>query len=135
LKVTSLMPNFLRIMEWNASGLLQHKEELQAILSTENIDICLISETHSTSESHVQFRICVIYHTIHPANTARGGSSVMIRDTIKHYEVEKCSTRNIQATSVTIVTTKQTHCKCNILSLALQYLHRSVLRTLPEIKW
>jgi hypothetical protein len=46
LKLTSLMPNFLRIMEWNANGLLQHKDELQAILSTENIDICLISETN-----------------------------------------------------------------------------------------
>jgi hypothetical protein len=33
------MSNFLRIMEWNANGLLQRKDELKAILSTENIDI------------------------------------------------------------------------------------------------
>jgi hypothetical protein len=98
------MSNFLRIMQLNANGLLQHKDELQAILSTENIDICLISEIHFTSESHIKFRNFVIYHIIHPANTARGGSSVMIRDTIKHYEEEKCSTRDIQASSLTIVT-------------------------------
>jgi hypothetical protein len=40
---------------------------------------------------------------------ARGGSAVIIRDTIKHYEEEKCATHDIQAaTSVTTVTTKQT---------------------------
>jgi hypothetical protein len=42
------MPSFLGIMEGNANGLLQHKDELQAILSTENIDICVISEPHFT---------------------------------------------------------------------------------------
>ena len=95
-------------MEWNANGLLQHKDELQAILSTQNIDICLISETHFTSESYIKFRNFTTYHTIHPANTARGGSAVIIRDNIKHYEEEKWATVDIQATSVTIVTTKRT---------------------------
>jgi hypothetical protein len=95
-------------MEWNANGLLQHKDELQAILSSENIDICLISKTHFTSESHIKFQNYVIYHTVHSANMARGGIAVIIRDTIKHYEEEKRATRDIKATSVTIVTTKQT---------------------------
>jgi hypothetical protein len=76
-------------MEWNANGLLEHKNGLQAVLSTENIDICLISETHFTSESQIKFRNYVKYHTIHLANTARGRSAVVIRDTIKHYEEEK----------------------------------------------
>jgi hypothetical protein len=71
LEANITMPNFLHNMEWNANGLLQHKDELKAVLCTENIDICLISETHFTSESHIKFRNCVIYHTIHPANTAR----------------------------------------------------------------
>ena len=44
------MANNLRIMEWNANGLLKHKDELQTILNIENIDVCLISETHFTTQ-------------------------------------------------------------------------------------
>jgi hypothetical protein len=36
----SLMANSLRIMEWNANGILRHQHELELILSTENTDIC-----------------------------------------------------------------------------------------------
>jgi hypothetical protein len=44
----SLMANSQSIMEWNANRLLWHQHELQVILSTENIDTCLISETYFT---------------------------------------------------------------------------------------
>jgi hypothetical protein len=46
------------------------------------------------------------YHTIHPANMARGGSDVIIRY-VKHFEEEKYVTCNIQATIVTVETSKQ----------------------------
>ena len=97
----------LRIMEWNANGLLQHQHELQVILCSENIDICLISETHLTKESFIRFKNYSTYHSIHPANTARGGSAVIIKNNIKHFEEEKYVTYDIQATVVTIETTKQ----------------------------
>lgn len=41
----------LKIMAWNANGLLQHQQELQLVLDTNNIDVCLIFETHFTTES------------------------------------------------------------------------------------
>jgi hypothetical protein len=47
----SLMANALRIMEWNANGQLRHQNELEVILSTENTDICLISESHFTKKN------------------------------------------------------------------------------------
>jgi exonuclease III len=93
-------------MEWNANGLLWHQHELEVILSTENIDICLISETHFTKESFIRFKNYITYHTIHPANMARGGSTVIIRNNIKHFEEEKYVTRDIQATIVTVETSK-----------------------------
>jgi hypothetical protein len=65
-----LTANSLRIIEWNANRLLWHQCELQVILSTENIDICLISETHFTKESFVTFKNYITYHTIHLANVA-----------------------------------------------------------------
>lgn len=73
-------------MEWNANGLLQHQQELQAILDIENIDICLISETHFTRESFIKFKGYKVYHTIHPGNTAKGGSAIVIKDSIKHHQ-------------------------------------------------
>lgn len=41
-------------------------------LDTLKIDICLISETHFTSESYIQLKGYKVYHTVHPFNTARG---------------------------------------------------------------
>jgi hypothetical protein len=63
------MTNSLRILECNANALLQHQHELQAILCTENIDVCLIAETHFTKESFITFPTYTTYHAIHPANT------------------------------------------------------------------
>jgi GTP-sensing pleiotropic transcriptional regulator CodY len=96
------MANSLGKMEWNANGLLQHQHELEVVLSTENIDICLISERNFTIESFIRFKNYITYHTIHPANTARGVSAVIIRNNIKHFEEEKYVTHDIQATIVTI---------------------------------
>jgi exonuclease III len=94
-------------MKWNANGLQHHQHEPEVILSTENIDICLTSETHFTKEYFIRFKNYITYHTIHPANTARGGSAVRIRNNIKHFEEEKYVTCGIQATIVTVETSKQ----------------------------
>jgi exonuclease III len=94
-------------MEWNENRLLGCQHELQVILSTENIDICLISETHFTKESFIGFKNYITYHTIHPANTARGGSAIIIRNNNKHFEEGKYITCDIQATIVTTETSKQ----------------------------
>jgi GTP-sensing pleiotropic transcriptional regulator CodY len=102
-------------MKWNANRLLLCQDELEVILSTENIDICLISEMHFAKEYFIRFKNYITYHTIHPANTARGGSPVIIRNNIKHFEEEKYVTQDIQAAIVTFETSKQTHSKCNLL--------------------
>lgn len=84
-------------MKYNTNGLLKDKNELQAILSTENINICLTSETNFTNESHIKLRNCVIYeyHAIHPCKKAQCGNAIIIRDNIKHYEEEKFATQYI----------------------------------------
>jgi hypothetical protein len=84
-----------------------HEHKLQVIVCTENIDIYLIAETHFTKESFIRFQTYTTYHVIHPANTARGGSAIIIKNNIKHFEEEKYVTRDIQATIVTVKTSKQ----------------------------
>jgi len=39
------MVKFLRIAQWNANGLAQHKGEVQLFLQQNKIDILLVSET------------------------------------------------------------------------------------------
>jgi GTP-sensing pleiotropic transcriptional regulator CodY len=56
---------------------------------------------------------------MHPANMARGGSAVIIKNNIKHFEEEKYVTRDIQATIVADETSKETHSKCNLLSTTI----------------
>ncbi len=98
------MANNLRILCWNANGLMQHQQELQVVLDTEKIDVCLITETHFTRQSIVKFKNYQIYHTIHPENTAKGGSAVIIRNSIHHYEELKYESEEIQATAVNVKT-------------------------------
>jgi hypothetical protein len=82
-------------MAWNAKGLLQHQQELQAVLDTEKVDVCLVSE-----QSYIKFRGYKIYHTIHSENSVRGESAVIINENIHHHEETKYETEGIQATAV-----------------------------------
>lgn len=98
------MAKQLRILEWNANGLLQHQQELQAVLNIEKIDICLIAETHFTRESYIKIKGFKVYHTIHPDNAAKGGSAIIIKESISHHQEMSYQTEQIQATSVNIKT-------------------------------
>ena len=66
-------------MSWNANGLLNHQQELQAILEINKIDVCLISETHFTKQSFIKFRGYKIYHKTHHKNAARSGSVINLK--------------------------------------------------------
>lgn len=98
------MASHLRIMEWNANGLLNHQQELQAVLDIDNVDVCLIAETHFTNQSFIKFKGYKVYHTIHPDNDAKGGSAVIIKDNILHHVEIEYRTEEIQATAVSIKT-------------------------------
>lgn len=94
----------IRIAAWNANGIQQNQNEIQLFLDMQKIDICLISETHLTKQSYIQFKGYKTYHTIHPQNSARGGSAVIVKENIIHYEQTKYETEEIQATAVKVIT-------------------------------
>lgn len=97
----------LRIATWNANGLLKRREEIQIFLNTQKIDVCLISETHFTKQNYLNIRGYKLYHTIHPQNQARGGSAILIKENINHYEEQHLQNEEIQLTIVGIKSTKQ----------------------------
>lgn len=80
-----------KIVIWNANGLHQRVKELKTFLYEQDIDIMIISETHFTDKHYVCIPKYRLYHTKHPDNKARGGTAIIIRDTIKHYERNKFS--------------------------------------------
>lgn len=96
----------LKIMAWNCNGLLKHQNELQVILDMERIDVCLVSETHFTKQCYIKFKGYKIYHALHPDNTARGGSAVIIRDNTDHYEELTYEEKDIQAVAICLKTRK-----------------------------
>lgn len=99
--------NYLRIATWNANGLVNKIHELEVFLREEKIDICLISETHFTKQSYVRVKGYTTYHSTHPSNKARGGSAVIIKDSVKHTEDIKIDIESMQVTTVCV----QTKCK------------------------
>jgi hypothetical protein len=96
------MATFLQLALWNANGLAQHALELQTFLASRNIHIMLLSETHFTQNSYLRIPHYTIYHTIHPAGTTRGGTAVIIQNTIKHHPLPNYSRDYLQATSVSV---------------------------------
>lgn len=92
----------IRIAEWNANGLTNHKTELIHFLQDNKIDLLLISETHFTERTVFRIPNYKIYHTNHPDGTAHGGAAVVIRNTIPHHELPAHQTNKIQAAIIQI---------------------------------
>ena len=89
----------MRIALWNANGLAQHKFELELFLKQQQIDVMLISETHFTEKNYLKIHGYNFYHTQHSSGKAHGGTGIIIKSSIKHYELPSFY---LQATSVAI---------------------------------
>lgn len=90
----------LKIALWNANGLAQHKAEVQAFLTEHNIDIMLITETHFTKRNYFRINGYSFYDTKHPDAKAHGGTAVLIKRRLKHYELMKYEEAHLQATNI-----------------------------------
>lgn len=95
--------NELKIVQWNANGVSQHKLEIETFLNRHSIDIMLISETHLTSKNNFKIYGYKIYDTKHPEDKSRGGTAILIKNRIRHYQLDSISEKNIQATSIAVI--------------------------------
>lgn len=92
----------LRIAIWNANGVSNHKNEIEIFLSSNFIDILLISETHLTTKSYFKISGYDIVNANHPNNSARGGSAVIIKSNIKYETMQEIKLPYLQAAGVKI---------------------------------
>lgn len=93
---------FINIAIWNANGLAQRILELKYFLIEKDIDVMLISETHFTQKNYIKIPNYTVYNTNHPDQKAHGGTAIIIKTKIKHYELNKISEVYLQATNITI---------------------------------
>jgi hypothetical protein len=85
------MAKFLQLALWNANRLTQHTEELKTFTSIHDIDVMLISEPNFTEKIYLKLPNYTVYHTNHPAETARGGTAIIIKNSIKHHQLNNYS--------------------------------------------
>ena len=62
----------------------------------------LISETHFTDKKYLKIHGYNFYHTQHPSGKADGGTGIIIKSSIKHYELPSFQKDYLQATNVAI---------------------------------
>jgi hypothetical protein len=67
-----------------------------------NLLTTVLSETRFTEKSYLKLPIYAVYHTNHPAGNARGGTAIIIKNTIKHHQLNNYSQDFLQATSVSM---------------------------------
>lgn len=94
--------HMLRILTWNANGLLRRKIELLHYMEEEKIDIALISETHLNSRHCIKFRGYQLYTSHHPNDASHGGSAILIRNNLRHNELPNYTSPQLQATCISI---------------------------------
>lgn len=99
--------NKLKIVTWNANGILAKLTTFEVLLNSQDVDICLLSETHLTNKNSLNLENYKVYNAFCPGNSARGGSSLIIKNTIEHFEIGKIETIDIQMSIVQLSSLKQ----------------------------
>jgi len=98
------MERKLKLTIWNANELAKHSLEVKAFILSHNMDILLVFETHFINKSYLRIPVYTLYHTMHTDGEAHGGTAIIIRSSIKHYEIDKHQSDILQATNVMMET-------------------------------
>jgi len=80
----------LKLAIWNVNGLLAKQTlEVKAFILSQDIDILFVSKTHFTNKSNLRILKYTLFHIMHPDGKIHGGTALIIRNSIKHYKIDK----------------------------------------------
>ena len=96
----------LKIMQWNAEGVIRRKPELEHILKKENIDICCIQDTHLQKDKRFRVRGYQCFRTDREDDKRKGGVLTLIRSSINAY-MSNSSTHSAENQTMIIQTTNR----------------------------
>lgn len=74
--------------------------ELRIFLLENNINIALISETHTTRDSFLRMPDCSAYCINHISGKARDESALFVNTKIRHFSIQNFNEEYIQTTTV-----------------------------------
>jgi len=94
--------NILKSLLWNANGLKQYETALLNLLLEKQIDIALITETHSKPNTKLFFPGFKIFRTDHLDKTADAGTAIKIFSKIQHQLLPSVQLPTIQSTTIQI---------------------------------
>jgi len=97
----------LKVLSWNANGIIQHKLELQAILTEHNIDKAMISESHLTPTKNIKILGYKAYQSNHPDHSAHAGSVILV--SLINSPFPQISETYLQASSILVSLNKYTN--------------------------
>lgn len=62
----------------------------------------LISETHLIKKHYFKIPTFTVYHTMHPDGTTHGGTAIIMKNNIRHHELDKYNKDFLQATTIKV---------------------------------
>jgi len=98
----SFTSNSLIILLWNYNGILNHVNELIAVLHEKRIDIALISESHLTERSKLNIPGYHLITSHHPDGTSHAGFAILIRTFIHFNSLPNTTEDYLQACAISI---------------------------------
>ena len=117
----------LKVIQWNAEGLMMKKTELEHRMNKENIDICCIQETHVQNYETFKVRGYQCFRTDSGGDRRKGGIITLIKSNINAY-MSSSSNDGAEQHTVTVNTLKRYillvnyYCPNNV-NLALHNIH------------
>jgi hypothetical protein len=75
---------------------------MQLFLNQNFIDILPIIETHLTTKNYFSIPRYKLYYTNHSDGIAHGGTAILKKETVEHYELLKYEEDSIQAASIKV---------------------------------
>jgi hypothetical protein len=91
----------LRLVCWNADGVLGRKHELQHLFNQLGIDICLFSETFLNPRQAFRLASYICHRT--DRLTAGGGTAILVRRGIVHHSVSVPCLTLLEATANQVI--------------------------------
>ena len=89
----------LKIVQWNACGILNKKIEFENFLNANNVDICLLNETLLNQKNKSKLKI--LNYKIYRNDSGRG-TAILIKNNIFHYEFPILNLVEVEATGIKI---------------------------------
>lgn len=99
---TNLHSPPLKIACWNAAGIKRKLADLTSFIGRYNIDIMIVTETHTVSTDRINIKGYHVYTGNHDWNCRRGGAVIYVKTSIRHISINIDTPYKIQCSTISV---------------------------------